>query len=98
MSAEPLASVAPGGTSPLVLACASLASCDGEELESGKGGCLCGCASEYNGPTGCSVVGCGRMGMGSVLVWGIGSGVGQGKELAEVWLQVSSASRAVGVE
>ena len=38
------------------------------------------------------------MGMGSVLVWGIGSGVGQGKELAEVWLQVPSVSRVVGAE
>ena len=38
------------------------------------------------------------MGMGLVLVWEMNSGVGQGKELAEVWLWVSLVSRVVGVE
>ena len=32
------------------------------------------------------------------MVWGIGSGVGQGKESAELWLWVSSSSRVVGAE
>ena len=36
--------------------------------------------------------------MGLVWVWGISSGVGQGKELAEVWLLVSLVSRVVGME
>ena len=88
---------APGGTSPPVLAYASLASCDDEGLGSGKEGCPCGRRSGCSGPTGCSVTGHGGMGMGSVLVWVIGSGVGQGKELVEVWLWVSLASKVVGV-
>ena len=36
--------------------------------------------------------------MGSVLVWGIVSGVGQGKESSEAWLGESSSSKAVGAE
>ena len=90
--------VVPGGTSPPVSACAFLASCIDEESGSGRGGCPCGHESGCSGPTGCSVTRHGGMGMGSVLVWGTGSGVGQGKELAEVWLQVSLASRVVGAE
>ena len=43
------------------------------------------------------------MGMGTVFVveeWAmvIGLGVGQGKELAEVWLWVSSTTKVEGVE
>ena len=32
------------------------------------------------------------------MVWGIGSGVGQGKESAEAWLGEPSSSKAVGAE
>ena len=32
------------------------------------------------------------------MVWGIGSGVGQGKESAEAWLGESSSSKVVGAE
>ena len=79
-----------------MLVCASSASCDGGGLGRGRGDCPCGHESGCSGPTGCSVAGHGRMGMGLVLVWGIGSGVGQGKESAEVWLLASSASKVVG--
>ena len=63
-----------------------------------EGVCPCGHGSRCSGPTRCSVTGHGGMGLGLVLVWGISSGVEQGKESAEVWLWVSSASRVVGVE
>ena len=68
-------------------------------MEWGSGRGDCGSESpEFgcSGPTGCSVAGCSRMGLGLVLVWETSSGVGQGKELAEVWLLVSLVSSGGG--